>query len=282
MEDKLGKYFPYIIYLPQSQLKNFGKSYDVPLNFKTLKNKKDIKVFLTKTQIKKLDKAKKNKKKVDLKFSKSQLKSTFEHIKKVNFLDNKIKLNGSSKNYIYDPGTGELTKKSMVHKETKRCLTALEKEKANKKKLQEKLDASKKEHAKCKNLAKKFMTLKKENEKQLKSLKKENEKCKKLEERLKALREKKEKEKEAVKIRKKAEKIRKQKDKEAEKLGKQNLENVEEIKAFNENMKLIDKVKNMEFLRDYKGVKLTPAQENFIKEARKKKNEIFKPRSWSF
>ena len=265
-----SKYLPYIIYLPKTELKKFGKSYLVPINFKTLKNKRDLKVFLTKTQIKKLDVAKKKKEKVVLKFSKRQFKTTFDTIKKVNSLANDYDIVKGKKPapikkvtsvmYEYDPGTGKfvLPKKpyapkiheSLLNKETKRCIAALEKKEAKNKKL----------------------------EALLKTLKKQQEKCKKLEARLKAVRKQKQKDKEAEKKRKQAEKEAEKKRKQAEKLinqkekeAKQNYENVEEIKVFNENMKLLEKVKNMEFLRDKRGVKLNPAQENFIKEARNKK-----------
>ena len=65
-------------------MKSFGKSYTIPQDYSNLKNKKRFIVFLTKTQIKKLDKAKANKEKVDLKFSKTQFKKTLNHVNKEN------------------------------------------------------------------------------------------------------------------------------------------------------------------------------------------------------
>ena len=80
MKNQIGNYVQHIIYLTPSQIKSFGKSYTVPQNYSNLKNKKRFIVFLTKTQIKKLDKAKANKEKVDLKFSKTQFKKTLNHV----------------------------------------------------------------------------------------------------------------------------------------------------------------------------------------------------------
>ena len=80
MKNQIGNYIQHIIYLTPSQIKSFGKSYTVPQNYSNLKNKKRFIVFLTKTQIKKLDKAKANKEKVDLKFSKTQFKKTLKHV----------------------------------------------------------------------------------------------------------------------------------------------------------------------------------------------------------
>ena len=84
MKNQIGNYIQHIIYLTPSQIKSFGKSYTVPQNYSNLKNKKRFIVFLTKTQIKKLDKAKANKEKVDLKFSKTQFKKTLNHVNKEN------------------------------------------------------------------------------------------------------------------------------------------------------------------------------------------------------
>ena len=80
----MSNYIRHIIYLTLSQIKSFGKSYIIPQDYSNLKNKKRFIVFLTKTQIKKLDKAKVNKEKVDLKFSKTQFKKTINHVNKVN------------------------------------------------------------------------------------------------------------------------------------------------------------------------------------------------------
>ena len=84
MKNQIGNYIQHIIYLSPSQIKSFGKSYIVPQDYKNLKNKKSFIVFLTKTQIKKLDKVKANKEKVDLKFSKTQFKKTLNHVNKEN------------------------------------------------------------------------------------------------------------------------------------------------------------------------------------------------------
>ena len=84
MKNQIGNYIQHIIYLKPSQIKSFGKSYIVPQDYSNLKNKKRFIVFLTKTQIKKLDKAKANKEKVDLKFSKTQFKKTLNHVNKEN------------------------------------------------------------------------------------------------------------------------------------------------------------------------------------------------------
>ena len=80
MKNQIGNYIQHIIYLTPSQIKSFGKSSIIPQDYSNLKNKKRFIVFLTKTQIKKLDKAKANKEKVDLKFSKTQFKKTLNHV----------------------------------------------------------------------------------------------------------------------------------------------------------------------------------------------------------
>ena len=85
MKNQIGYYIQHILHLTPSQIKSFGKSYIVPQDYSNnLKNKKRFKVFLTKTQIKKLDKAKANKGKVDLKFSKTQFKKTLPYVTKIN------------------------------------------------------------------------------------------------------------------------------------------------------------------------------------------------------
>ena len=84
MKNQIGNYIQHIIYLTPSQIKSFGKSYIIPQNYSNLKNKRRFIVFLTKTQIKKLDKAKANKEKVDLKFSKTQFKKTLNQVNKEN------------------------------------------------------------------------------------------------------------------------------------------------------------------------------------------------------
>ena len=84
MKNQIGNYIKHILHLTPSQIKSFGKSYIIPQDYSNLKNKKRFIVFLTKTQIKKLDKAKVNKVKVDLKFSKTQFKKTLNHVNKEN------------------------------------------------------------------------------------------------------------------------------------------------------------------------------------------------------
>ena len=82
---KVGKnYRKYTIYLSPSQIKSFGKSYIIPLNYKKLKNKKGFTVFLTNTQINKLEKTMENGGKFELKFSDRQFKLTNDFIKKGN------------------------------------------------------------------------------------------------------------------------------------------------------------------------------------------------------
>ena len=78
MKNQIGNYILHILHLTPSQIKSFGKSYIIPQDYSNLKNKKRFVVFLTKTQIKKLDKAKANKEKVDLKFSETQFKKNFK------------------------------------------------------------------------------------------------------------------------------------------------------------------------------------------------------------
>ena len=80
----MSNYIRHIIYLTPSQIKSFGKRLILPQDYSNLKNKERFIVFLTKTQIKKLDKAKANKKKVDLKFSKTQFKKTLNNVNKEN------------------------------------------------------------------------------------------------------------------------------------------------------------------------------------------------------
>ena len=84
MKNQIGNYIKHILHLIPSQIKSFGKSYIIPQDYSNLKNKKRLIVFLTKTQIKKLDKAKVNKVKVDLKFSKTQFKKTFNNVMRLN------------------------------------------------------------------------------------------------------------------------------------------------------------------------------------------------------
>ena len=79
---KENKYFEYVINLTPSQIKKIGKNNIVTLDFTS--NKEPFKVFLTNTQIKKVEVAKKLKKKVDLKFSKTQFKKTLPYVTKIN------------------------------------------------------------------------------------------------------------------------------------------------------------------------------------------------------
>ena len=79
---KENKYFEYVIYLTPSQLKKFGKNNIVTLDFTS--NKVPFKVFLTNTQIKKVEDAKKFQRKVDLNFSKTQFKKTLPYVTSLN------------------------------------------------------------------------------------------------------------------------------------------------------------------------------------------------------
>ena len=79
---KENKYFEYVINLTPSQIKKFGENNIVTLDFTS--NKEPFKVFLTNTQIKKVEVAKKLKKKVDLKFSKTQFKKTLPYVTRLN------------------------------------------------------------------------------------------------------------------------------------------------------------------------------------------------------
>ena len=80
----MSNYIRHIIYLTPSQIKSFGKKLILPQDYRNLKNKERFMVFLTKTQIKKLDKAKLNKEKVDLKLSVTQFIKTLKHVSKEN------------------------------------------------------------------------------------------------------------------------------------------------------------------------------------------------------
>ena len=84
MKNHIGNYIQHVIYLTPSQIKSFGKSYTISQDYSNLKNKKRFIVFFTKTQIKKLEKAKVNNEKVDLKFSKAQFKKTLNHVMRLN------------------------------------------------------------------------------------------------------------------------------------------------------------------------------------------------------
>ena len=77
---KENKYFEYVINLTPLQIN--GKNNILTLDFTS--NREPFKVFLTNTQIKKVEVAKKLKKKVDLKFSKTQFKKTLPYVTKLN------------------------------------------------------------------------------------------------------------------------------------------------------------------------------------------------------
>ena len=79
---KENKYFEYVINLTPSQIKDFGENNIITLDFTS--NKEPFKVFLTNSQIKKVEVAKKLKKKVDLKFSKTQFKKTLPYVTRLN------------------------------------------------------------------------------------------------------------------------------------------------------------------------------------------------------
>ena len=79
---KENKYFEYVINLTPPQIKEFGENNIITLDFTS--NKEPFKVFLTNSQIKKVEVAKKLKKKVDLKFSKTQFKKTLPYVTRLN------------------------------------------------------------------------------------------------------------------------------------------------------------------------------------------------------
>ena len=79
---KENKYFEYVINLTPSQIKEFGENNIITLDFTS--NKEPFKVFLTNSQIKKVEVAKKLNKKVDLRFSKTQFKKTLPYVTSIN------------------------------------------------------------------------------------------------------------------------------------------------------------------------------------------------------
>ena len=79
---KENKYFEYVINLTPSQIKEFGENNIITLDFTS--HKEPFKVFLTNTQIKKVEVAKTLNKKVDLKFSKTQFKKTLPYVTRLN------------------------------------------------------------------------------------------------------------------------------------------------------------------------------------------------------
>ena len=78
---KENKYFEYVIYLTPSQIENFGNENIITLDYTS---NLPFKVFLTNSQIKKIELAKKLNTKVDLKFSKTQFKKTLPYVTSIN------------------------------------------------------------------------------------------------------------------------------------------------------------------------------------------------------
>ena len=121
---KENKYFEYVIYLTPSQIENFGNENIITLDYTS---NLPFKVFLTNTQIKKIEVAKKLNKKVDLKFSKTQFKKTLPYVTSLN--------------------------RSLVRQRAKEKLVTLKKDNAKKAKkiekikLQKRLDKLKKDNA---------------------------------------------------------------------------------------------------------------------------------------
>ena len=148
---KENKYFEYVLNLTPSQIKDFGKNNIITLDFTS--NKEPYKVFLTNTQIKKVEVAKKLNKKVDLKFSKTQFKKTLPYVTSLNH--------------------------SLIKQRAKDRLEILKTENArkakklNKLKLQDRLETLKTENAKKEKklkLQNRLETLKKKKAEKLKSL----------------------------------------------------------------------------------------------------------------
>ena len=79
---KENKYFEYVINLTPLQIKNFGKNFITTLDFTS--KKEPFKVFLTNSQIKKVEVAKRLNKQLDLKFSKTQFKKTLPYVTRLN------------------------------------------------------------------------------------------------------------------------------------------------------------------------------------------------------
>ena len=79
---KENKYFEYVINLTPLQIKNFGKNFIITLDFTS--KKEPFKVFLTNSQIKKVEVAKRLNKQLDLKFSKTQFKKTLPYVTRLN------------------------------------------------------------------------------------------------------------------------------------------------------------------------------------------------------
>ena len=148
---KENKYFEYVIYLTPSQIENFGNENIITLDYTS---NLPFKVFLTNTQIKKIELAKKLNTKVDLKFSKTQFKKTLPYVTSIN----KRALKQRYKDKI------ETLKKENA-KKAKRL---------NILKLQDRLESLKKENAKKAKRLKlhdRLETLKKDNAQKLKDYK---------------------------------------------------------------------------------------------------------------
>ena len=123
---KENKYFEYVVNLTPSQIKEFGENNIITLDFTS--NKEPFKVFLTNTQIKKVEVTKKLKKKVDLRFSKTQFKKTLPYVTSIN------------RSLIKQRAKDQL--------ETLKSENAKKANKLNKLKLQDRLETLKSENAK--------------------------------------------------------------------------------------------------------------------------------------
>ena len=135
---KENKYFEYVINLTPLQIKKFGKKNIATLDFTS--NKEPFKVFLTNTQIKKVEVAKKLKKKVDLKFSKTQFKKTLPYVTRLNH--------------------SLITQRAKDQLETLKTENAKKAKKFEKIKLQDRLETLKTENAKKAKKLKKLKSLK--------------------------------------------------------------------------------------------------------------------------
>ena len=148
---KENKYFEYVINLTPSQIKEFGENNIITLDFTS--NKEPFKVFLTNTQIKKVEVAKKLNKKVDLKFSKTQFKKTLPYVTRLN--RSKIKQRNKDKLEILKAQNAKKAKK------------------LNKLKLQDRLETLKAENARKEKYLKlqdRLETLKTENDRKANKL----------------------------------------------------------------------------------------------------------------
>ena len=75
------KYFEYVINLTPLQIKEFGTKNVITLDFRS---NIPFKVYLTNSQIKKIEVAKKLNAKIDLKFSNTQFKKTLPYVTSLN------------------------------------------------------------------------------------------------------------------------------------------------------------------------------------------------------